>query len=108
MGRRSVDPGTAAPSAKNVRATPGLPNQPEHCSKGRGPMVGAGVAYAKVSAHCMECTHEVWVSRDQLGWHVANAEVCKGSFSAPVEEVRTHYFDADHQPLRAASGGEDR
>jgi hypothetical protein len=39
MGRRSVDPGTAAPSAKNVHAAPGLPNQPANDTEGRNPMV---------------------------------------------------------------------
>lgn len=33
------DPGTAAHSAKNVHAEPGLPNRPRNDSKGRTPMV---------------------------------------------------------------------
>lgn len=37
----SDDPGTAARTAKNENAAPGLPNQPRNDSKGRNPMVSA-------------------------------------------------------------------
>ena len=36
-----TDPGTAAHSAKNAHAAPGLPNNPRNDSKGRNPMVSA-------------------------------------------------------------------
>ncbi len=46
----SADPGTAAHSAKNAHAAPGLPNHSRNDSKGRTPMVGKARARISTAA----------------------------------------------------------
>lgn len=104
-----TDPGTAAHSAKNKHAAPGLPNQSRNHSE-RNPMVGTRTAETTLYAPVMELMHQrpgaAAPEEDRANWLFRMADALdEVGLSTEAEDAREAAMAIVRQAIETISGG---